>query len=85
MSLAQFTRRLVKDLTSLHIKALVADCHKLDKAAEVAAKNVDDQKTVVSWANQELQRRRKALDHAADTADEAWRRANEEIASLPRF
>lgn len=85
MSIAQVTRRIVKGVTSLHIKALLADCHKLDKAVEVAAKKVDDQKMAVSWANQELHRSRQALDHAADTADEAWHLANKEIAGLPRF
>lgn len=85
MKISEITRRLVKDIVNVHVQMLLAECRRLDKAAEVASQNVEDQRTVVTWANQELQRRRKTLDQAYDTASEAWRRASQEIDSLPRF
>lgn len=67
----------------LHRSAVLKECEALDRATERAFDNADQQKQVVAAEQRRLEDMRLYALRTKQQANEAWRKADEELAQLP--
>ena len=81
------TRSILNFVIGLHRSAVLKECEALDRAAERAFANADQQKQVVAAEQRRLDDLQLDLQLDAlrieQQANEAWRKANEELAQFP--
>lgn len=77
------TRRILNFVIGLHRSAVFKECKALDRATERAFDNADRQKQVVAAARRRLEDMRLDALRIEQQANEAWRKADEELAQFP--
>ena len=77
------TRRILNFVIGLHRSAVLKECEALDRAAERAFDNADQQKQVVTAEQRRFADLRLAALRTEQHANEAWRKADEELAQFP--
>ena len=76
------TRRILNFVIGLHRCAVVAECEALDRRADGLFDNADQQKQVVTAEQRRLEDMRLDALRAEQQANEAWRKADEELAQF---
>ena len=77
------TRRILNFVIGLHRSAVFNECKALDRATERAFDNADQQKQVVTAEQRRLEDMRLGALLTEQQANEAWRKADEELAQFP--
>ncbi len=77
------TRRILNFVIGLHRSAVFNECFALDSATERAFDNADQQKQVVADEQRRLEDMRLDALRTQQQANEAWRKADEELAQFP--
>ena len=77
------TRRILNFVIGLHRSAVFKECEALDRAAERAFDTADQQKQVVAAEQRRFQDMRLDALRTEQRANEAWRKADEELAQFP--
>ena len=77
------TRRILNFVIGLHRRAALKECEALDRATERAFDNADQQKQVVAAEQRRLEDMRLYALRTEQQANEAWRKADEELAQFP--
>ena len=77
------TRRILNFVIGLHRSAVFKECEALDRATERAFDNADQQKQVVTAEQRRLEDMRLDAMRTKQQANEAWRKADEELAQFP--
>lgn len=77
------TRRILNFVIGLHRSAVFKECYALDRATERAFDNADQQKQVVAAEQRRLEDMRLDALRLEQKANEAWRKADEELAQYP--
>ena len=77
------TRRILNFVIGLHRSAVFKECKALDRATERAFDNADQQKQVVAAEQRRLEDMRLDALRTEQLANEAWRKADEELAQYP--
>ena len=80
---SDITRRILNFVIDLHRSALFKEYKALDRAAERAFDNADQQKQVVAAEQRRLEDMRLDALRTEQQANEAWRKADEELAQFP--
>lgn len=79
---SSLTRRILNFVIGLHRSAVVKECAALDRATERAFDNADQQKQVVAAVQRRLEDMRLDALRTEQQANEAWRKADEELAQF---
>ena len=77
------TRRILNFVIGLHRSAVFKECEALDRATERAFANADQQTQVVAAEQRILDDMRLQALRTEQQANEAWRKADEELAQFP--
>lgn len=77
------TRRILNFVIGLHRSAVFKECEALDRATERAFDSADQQKQVVAAESRRLEAMRLDALRIEQQANEAWRKADEELAQFP--
>ena len=77
------TRRILNFVIGLHRSAVFKECEALDRATERAFDNADQQKQVVAAESSRLEDMLLDALRIKQQANEAWRKADEELAQFP--
>ena len=77
------TRRILNFVIGLHRSAVFKECEALDRATERAFDNADQQKQVVAAEQRRLEDMRLHALRTEQQANEAWCKADEELAQFP--
>ena len=77
------TRRILNLVIGLHRSAVFKECEALDRATERAFDNADQQLQVVTAEQRRLECMRLDALRTEQQANEAWRKADEELAQFP--
>ena len=77
------TRRTLNFVIGLHRSAVFKECEALDRATERAFYSADQQKQVVAAESRRLEDMRLDALRIEQQANEAWRKADEELAQYP--
>ena len=77
------TRRILNFVIGLHRSAVFKECEALDRATERAFYSADQQKQVVAAESRRLEDMRLDALRIEQQANEAWRKADEELAQYP--
>ena len=80
---SSITRRILNFVIGLHRSALLKECEALGRATERAFDNADQQKRVVAAEQRRLEDLQLDALRIEQQANEAWRKANEELAQFP--
>ena len=80
---SQLTRRILNFVIGLHRSAVIKECEALDHATERAFDNADQQTQVVTAEQRRLSDMRLDAMRTKQQANEAWRKADEELAQFP--
>lgn len=80
---SNITRSILNFIISLHRSAVFKECAALDRATERAFDNADQQKQVVAAEQRRLEDMRLDALRIEQQANEAWRKADEELAQFP--
>ena len=76
------TRRILDFVIGLHRSAVFKECEALDRATERAFANAAQQKQVVTAEQRRLEDMRLDALRTEQQANEAWRKADEELAQF---
>ena len=76
------TRRILNFVIGLHRCAVVAECEALARRADGLFDNADQQQQVVTAEQRRLEDMRLDALRTEQQANEAWRKANEELAQF---
>ena len=74
------TRRILNFVIGLHSSAVLKECEALDRATERAFDNADQQMQVVAAEQRRLEDMRLQALRTEQQSNEAWRKADEELA-----
>lgn len=77
------TRRILNFVIGLHRSAVFQECEALDRATERAFDSADQHKQVVDAESRRLEDMRLDALRIEERANEAWRKADEELAQFP--
>ena len=77
------TRRILNFVIGLHRSAVFKECEALDRATERAFYSADQQKQVVAAEQRRLEDMLLDALRIEQQANEAWRKADEELAQFP--
>ena len=77
------TRRILNFVIGLHRSAVSKECEALDRATERAFYSADQQKQVVEAESRRLEDMVLDALRIEQQANEAWRKADEELAQFP--
>ena len=77
------TRRILNFVIGLHRSAVFKECEALNRATERAFCSADQQKQVVAAEQRRLEDMRLDALRTEQQANEAWRKADEELAQFP--
>ena len=77
------TRRILNFVIGLHRSAVFKECEELDRATGRAFDNADQQTQVVAAEQRILDDMRLQALRTEQQANEAWRKADEELAQYP--
>lgn len=77
------TRRILNFVINLHRRAVLSECEALDRRTDDLFAAADQQKKVVAAEHDRLEAIRLDAVKASQEADEAWRKADDELAQYP--
>lgn len=77
------TRLILNFVIGLHRSAVFKECEALDRATERAFYSADQQEQVVATESRRLEDMRLDALRIEQQANEAWRKADEELAQFP--
>ena len=80
---SNITRSILNFVIGLHRSAVLKECEALDRATERAFDNADQQKQDVTAEQRRLEDLRLDALRTEQQANEAWRKADEELAQFP--
>lgn len=80
---SSITHRILNSVIGLHRSAVLKKCEALDRATERAFDNADQQKQVVAAEQRRLEDMQLHALLIEQQANEAWRKADEELAQFP--